>query len=99
MTMQIDYAADAAFMAEDSGVSVVFGVQTTKGWLDVEDVDVPDGTGLVMVVRKNVLRIRTGSLTGLKADVALTVNGQARHLRHAEVEGDGVVTRLILAED
>lgn len=93
------FASDAAFMCSDVfSVPVVYGAQNTSGIVDIADHLVPDGNFGQTQIRATTLTIKTGSLTSLVDDSAITVDGRSYKLRLPSEIDDGLVTVLMIVE-
>lgn len=77
--------------------AVVFGALKTSGHLDWEDVLDKDGSGLDVFVRRRTVRIRTGTLPGLKNGSAITVDGAAFVVHDSNHRDDGLLTDVVIA--
>ena len=92
---------DAAAIYNDPllSVAVRFGVQTTRGFLDVST-EMYDAGGQPAQVTATTLRIRTGSLTSLAVEGSIIADGTTYVIRSiAKDSGDGKDTVLLLAEE
>jgi hypothetical protein len=90
--------ADVDALLADMGVDVTIGGNTVDGLLDQEDTLTPDPeTGLQVIVRQTVCRIKTGALAGVASGVLVTVDGTSYRIRDKRLEGDGALTVLVLA--
>lgn len=96
--MPLGSNADLDFLLRDAGVPVAFGVSSTFGTLDIEDGVTTGADGIGVQTRATVLRIRRGTLAGVQVDSVITVDGEAYRVDLIEREGDGALTRLLLAE-
>lgn len=72
--------ADLDFALVDMGVRVAFGMSSTNGMLRREDVLEQDDSGSLVTVSREVLVIRTGTLT-LADDQNVTIDGGVYRVR------------------
>lgn len=99
--MAMDFDADLDVMLSDTvfGVAVVYGAQSTSGILDDFTEDVLDGQMSAVPGQVRFVDIRTGALSALVRDAAITVDGTARRIRdltQPSQYADGRLTRLWL---
>lgn len=98
MSLDAKISTDVAAFFPDFGVPVVYGAQSTVGIFDENDAPLPAAeSSFDVTVRASTLLIKTGSLTDLAADAAITVNGRNFVIRRSLLEGDGKLTLLVLA--
>lgn len=98
MSLDAQITADVPSFFKDFGVPVVYGAQSTVGIFDENDAPLAGAESSFDVnVRSSTVLIRAGSLTGLAADSAITVNGRNFVLRRLPLEADGKLQLLILA--
>jgi hypothetical protein len=96
------FAADlAAIFADESvTVAVTFGAaptaQTTRGILATQDVPEPDGLGGIVIVKRQLLTIHEGSITGLADDQPITVDGTIYKI-HRILSGGRGRTVIVIA--
>lgn len=86
--------ADAAAFLADFGVSVVNGASATTGILSARDVLDP-ASGVVL--RRQVLRMQTGTGGTITEDTDLTVDGATHRVDRIMLADDGLFTDYILA--
>jgi hypothetical protein len=77
-------------------VPVVYGAVQARGHFRQDTAVADDGTGTVLTEDRSVL-VRTGALGTVTRGSAITVDGLAYQVRDALRDGDGTLTRIILA--
>lgn len=87
-----------AMIRGSGGVPVVAGAVTTWGHLDTVDELVLDQDGAAMSGTRLVLKVATGILPPLRNRAVLTVDGTSYQVREHAREGDGALTRVLLAK-
>lgn len=86
----------AVFADASLTVPVVFGAQATRGILTITDESLSTGEGADVVGELTTCEIVTGSLTGLRLNQRLTVNGAKYSVQDTRRIEDGAITRLYL---
>lgn len=99
--MALDFNAhiDAMLTSRVFEVPVVYSATTVYGWLDDFTEDVLDGQTSAVPGQVRFVDIRTGALSGLVRDAAITVDGTARRIRdltQPSQYADGKLTRIWL---
>lgn len=89
-------AADVGVLFQDAGVPVTYNGVTVQGLFDHAEVLERDAQGFQLPIARKVCRIPSGSLT-VPIDAAVTIDGTAYVVRDHALEGDGAVTKLIVA--
>jgi hypothetical protein len=84
-------------LAGPLGDVFTFGAQSTRCLFDDAQQVIEDETGFEVTKRMRIAHIRTGSLTGLSEEAAVTVAGVAYVVRKILPTEDGQMTRVILA--
>ena len=74
--------------ADTGDIPVVFGAQSTAGHFDVDGRGVFDGQDVSIIGTDLVARITTGSITGLKEGLQISVDGQTYVIIKALEEDD-----------
>lgn len=88
---------ELAFMLADAGVLVMFGSQRTRGLFDPEETTIVDEQGMRLTVRETTLAIPPGTLTGLRVDSSITVDGAAYRVRAiGRRRNDGLVPLTVV---
>lgn len=95
MSQQADDLA-AVFADVSLTVPVVSGTQATRGILTTTDESLTTSEGADVVGELTTCEIVTGSLTGLRMNQRLTVDGAAYVLQDTRRIEDGAITRLYL---
>lgn len=93
--------SDIAAMLEDlaaagGGVEVRLGSTTVHGLLDREAVELFGGEMPALVAADEVVHVQSGTLPGLSAGAAITVDGVAYAVLKVLPYGDGAMTRVAL---
>jgi hypothetical protein len=88
---------DAVYADPLFSSDVAFGAQLTKGHLNWTDTVQNDKSGGSVFVRKRILEIRTGTLTGLKQDSNVTIDGTVYVVEDINHRDDGLVTEVMVA--
>lgn len=86
-----------AMLAGPLGDAFVFGAQSTRCLFDDSMTVVDDEMGMDVARRVRMATIRTGSVTALAEDSAVTVAGVAYTVRKILPAEDGLLTRVLLA--
>lgn len=95
--MAIRSNADLDFVLRDAGVPVVSALSSTFGILrNVDTVEQTDGASFQK--RGTVVIVRTGTIIDLAIELPLTVNGGAYVARWFDLQDDGALTKILLAE-
>ncbi len=96
--MAVFGAADLDALLAQLGVSVTYGGNTVNGLFDREDLFLQDPSGLHVSTKRQSVLVKTGALTALAVNSAITVDGGTYHIRDVSLEpGDGAFTRITLA--
>ena len=88
------FAADAAAFLGDLGVPVVNGASSTTGLFSVRDV-IDESTGAV--VKRQVLRLQTGTGGTITEDTILTIDGADYRVDRIQAADDGLFTDYVVA--
>lgn len=95
--MPIRSTADLDFMLQDAGVPVVSARASTFGiFRNVDTIEQTDGA--MMQKRGTTVMIRTGTVTDLAIELPITVNGTPYLVRSIDLQDDGTLTKVLIAE-
>lgn len=94
--MSLDSDLEWAYAQTEDTVSVTYGAQETRGFLDKFDQELT-GAGDVSE-RRILLQIRAGSLVNLVLEAAIAAGGVNYLIRDKQLVNDGKELRLYLVE-
>ncbi|MEX1185317.1 MAG: hypothetical protein WEA80_01850 [Gemmatimonadaceae bacterium] len=94
--MSLDSDLEWAYAQTEDTVSVVYGAQETRGYLDKFDQELT-GVGDVSE-RRILLQVRAGSLVNVANESAIVAGGGNYQIRDKQLINDGKELRLYLVE-
>ena len=95
--MPLGSASDVAFMLKDAGVPVSYNGTSSYGILDRSDA-LQSSDGAQVQVRSTTLLIAADAFTNVRDDASIVVDGRPYFIRWHDLEDDGALMRLVLAE-